>query len=202
METLTCAGSFHLPASTKPSSNAFATLLQQNEQNLLRVSRRLCRGQEDRAQDLVQDTLIRAYEAFLKGRYRKGANARAWLLRILTNLAINDYHHRRKFESQLDLDTLTSAGEAGPVQTHAASADIPGVSLLAETLDEELEQALAALSEGLRRCVILVDMEGLEYAEAALALHIPVGTVRSRLSRARLQLCSLLHAYGQERRLV
>jgi len=202
MGTSDSADTFHPPGPPPLSPNAFAALLRQNEQNLLRASRRLCRGQEDQSQDLVQDTLIRAYEAFLEGRYREEANAFAWLLRILTNLAINDYHHRTRFGSRLDLETLTSAWEAGPVQTHAAAADVPGASLLAGTLDEELEQALAALSERLRRCVVLVDMEGLEYAEAALTLHIPVGTVRSRLSRARLQLYSLLHAYGQERRLV
>jgi len=169
---------------------------------LLRASRRLCQGQEDQSQDLVQETLLRAYEAFLDGRYQEGSNGSAWLLRILTNLAINDYHHRRKFASRVDLETLTSTGEAGPVQTHAAAADVPGVSLLADTLDEELEQALACLSERLRRCVILVDIEGLEYVEAATALQVPIGTVRSRLSRARLQLCALLHQYGQARRLL
>ena len=208
METIALAGPFYRPApaqtspetspgtSPQTSPEAFAALLQQNEPDLLRASRRLCWGYEDRAQDLVQDTLLRAYEAFLKGRYREEANVRAWLLCILTNLAINDHHHRRKFESPLGLDALTSSGEAGPVQTHAAPADTPGVSLLAETLDEELEQALAALSEGARRCVILVDLDGHEYAEAARILGIPVGTVRSRLSRAHGKLFQLLERYA------
>jgi len=190
------------PPPLKPTPSAFVSLIRQNEPSLLRASRRLCQGQEDQSQDLVQETLLRAYEAFLDGRYQEGSNGSAWLLRILTNLAINDYHHRRKFASRVDLETLTSAGEAGPVQTHAAAADVPGVSLLADTLDEELEQALACLSERLRRCVILVDIEGLEYVEAATALQVPIGTVRSRLSRARLQLCALLHQYGQARRLL
>jgi RNA polymerase sigma-70 factor (ECF subfamily) len=179
----------------------FVDLLRRHEQDLRRAARRLCRGDEDRAQDLAQDTLLRAYDACLCGRFQEGANTRAWFLRILTNLSINDYHQRRRRRDHLDFDVLTSGGEAGPAQTQAAPADTPGVALLAETLDEELEQALAMLSEVLRRCVVLVDLEGREYAEAAQILGVPVGTVRSRLSRARLQLYALLHAYAQERRL-
>lgn len=116
--------------------------------------------------------------------------------------AINDYHFRRRRQNCVDIESVTSAGEAGPVETHASAADTPGVALLAETLDEELETALRRLSEGLRRCVVLVDIEGREYAEAAQLLGIPVGTVRSRLSRARVQLFGLLHGYARERRLV
>ena len=179
----------------------FAELLRRHEQELRRAARRLCRGDEDRAQDLAQDALLRACDACLCGRFQEGTNTRAWFLRILTNLSINEYHQSRR-RASFDFDVLTSGGEAGPVQTHAAPHDMPGVALLAETLDEEVEQALTLLSESLRRCVILVDLEGREYAEAAQILGVPVGTVRSRLSRARGQLCARLHSYAQERRLV
>lgn len=184
---------------TLRSREAFSRLLQQNKQPLLWASRRLCRGQEEKAEDLVQETLVRAYEAFLKGRYQEEANGNAWLLRILTNIAINDYH-RRTLEQRISQELLTSAGEVLSVQRQAA--DIPGASLLAAMLDEELEQALAALPEKARRCVTLVDLEGLEYDEAASLLGIPVGTVRSRLFRARRQLYSQLQAYGKNRQLV
>jgi len=177
---------------TAPARKAFGKLLQQNKQPLLWASRRLCRGQEEKAEDLVQETLVRAYEAFLKGRYQEEANGNAWLLRILTNIAINDYH-RRKLELRINLELLTSVGEVLSVRRQAT--DIPGVNLLAATLDEEL--ALATLPEKARRCVTLVDLEGLEYDEAASLLGIPVGTVRSRLFRARRQLCSQLQTYGR-----
>ena len=104
---------------------------------LMGAALRLCRGDCDRAQDLMQDALVRAYVAFLAGRFRADTDARPWLLRILTNLFINEYHRRRKFESGPDLDMLTSSGEAGSVQTHAAPQDMPGATLLAATLDEE-----------------------------------------------------------------
>lgn len=180
---------------------AFRDLLKRHEPDLRRAARRLCFGDEDRAQDLAQDTLVRAYEACLNGRFREGGDGRAWLLRILTNLSINE-HHRRKRRASVDLGLLTSEGEAGPVETHARAGDVPGVSLMAGTLEEELERALAALPDGLRRCVVLVDLEGLEYGEAARALGVPVGTVRSRLSRARFSLHGLLVDYAQDRRLV
>ena len=180
----------------------FAALARKHGQDLMRASHRLCRNDRDRAADLVQDTLVRAYEAYLDGRFQEGTNARPWLLRILTNLYINDHNRRKRWDAGIDVETLTSSGEAGPESTHAAPADVPGVALMAGTLDEELEAALARLSEGLRLCVILVDMQGLEYAEAAAALAIPVGTVRSRLARARMQLQDILRDFGRRRRLV
>ena len=178
---------------------AFGALARQHEGDLLRLARRLCRGDDDRAQDLVQDALVRAYEAFILGRFQPGGSARAWLMRILTNLFINDYRRRAKWESGLDLDTLTASGEAGPAQTRAADSDVPGVTLLASILDEELEAALAMLSDALRLCVVLVDIEGLDYAEAAAVLGVPIGTVRSRLSRARMRLEDLLSDYARRK---
>jgi len=178
---------------------AFGALARGHESDLLRLARRLCRGDDDRAQDLVQDALVRAYEAYIGGRFQPGGSARAWLMRILTNLFINDYRRRNKWESGLDLDALTASGEAGPAQTRAADSDVPGVTLLAGILDEELEKALAMLSEGLRLCVLLVDVEGLDYAEAASVLKVPVGTVRSRLSRARMRLEDLLSDYARRK---
>ena len=182
---------------------AFATLARSHEANLLRASRRLCRGDDDRAQDLIQDTLVRAYEAYAAGRFHaEAASPWPWLLRILTNLFINDYNRRRKWDAGIDLDTLTAGGASGPEQTHAPAADIPGLALLTATLDEELELALATLPETMRVCVVLVDMEGLEYAEAAKILSIPIGTVRSRLARARMQLYDRLQDFARRKRLL
>ncbi len=179
---------------------AFGALVNTHQADLLRVARRLCRNSEDRAQDLVQDALVRAYEAFRAGRFdAEAGSARAWLVRILTNHFINEYRRAQKWDAGLTVDTLTSGGAAGPPQTHAAPGDVPGQTLLSQTLDEPLERALAELSDRLRLCVLLVDVEGLEYAEAARTLGVPIGTVRSRLARARLQLQELLKDYARER---
>jgi RNA polymerase sigma-70 factor (ECF subfamily) len=162
----------------------------------------MCAGQEDRAQDLVQDTLLRAYVAFVESRFQEGTNARAWLLRILTNVFLTEYRKRQKWEAGIDLETLTASGEAGPECLRASVEDVPHEALLAGTLDEPLEQALAALPVEQRLCVVLVDIEGAEYRQAAEALGVPIGTIRSRLARARLQLHALLYDYAQQRRRV
>lgn len=177
----------------------FAALARTHETALVRASVRLCGGQHDLAQDLAQDTLVRAYVAYLDGRFQHGSNAWPWLLRILTNLFINDLNHRKRWDAGVDLDTLTLAGNAGPAQTHAAPADVPGTDLLARTLDEELEHALLMLSDSLRVCVLLTDMEGLSYEETAQVLGIPIGTVRSRLARARMKLHDLLQDFAKQR---
>ena len=176
----------------------FAALAHQHETALIRAAQRLCRGRQDQAQDLAQDTLVRAYQAFLEGRFQQGSNAWPWLLRILTNLFINDLNHHRRWDSDVDLDTLMQSG-GGPAQTHAAPADVPGNDLMARTLDEELEHALAMLTDSLRVCIILADMEGLSYEETAQVLGIPIGTVRSRLARGRMKLHDLLQDFARRR---
>lgn len=166
----------HLPWRRKTqllSPEEFASRCQAHTTELLRLARRLTRGNEDPAQDLVQDTLIRAFEAYLRGNYDDRGNLRTYLMRILTN----------RFLSQKRRDRWDAGGDVGDIPSpHSESVE---VLLVSQTLDEPLERALATLPDGLRAAVLLVDIEGLEYSEAALALGIPLGTVRSRLFRAR-----------------
>src|SRR5205823_1124685 len=84
----------------------YEALIREHEALLLGVARRMCAGDEDRAQDLVQDVLVRGYEAFVDGRFEEGTNARAWLMRILTNRFINEHKRRQKWEADIDIDTL------------------------------------------------------------------------------------------------
>jgi RNA polymerase sigma-70 factor (ECF subfamily) len=170
--------------------------------DLLHYARRLCGGNDDRAHDLVQEALVKGYVAYLDGQFREGGNARAWLQRILMNLFINDYRRKVKWDAGVTVDTLTVGGETGPPVTHARPGDVPGAALLARTLDEPLERALQSLSEPLRSAVLLVDVEEYTYEEAATAMKVPIGTVRSRIARARYQLQELLHDYGKARRLL
>jgi RNA polymerase sigma-70 factor (ECF subfamily) len=179
----------------------FLTVYQTIENDLVRLSRRLCLGNEDRAQDLLQDMLVKAYVASIEGKL-DGTTAKAWFMRILTNLFINDYRHRKKWEADIDYDTVTSSGESGPEKSHANALDVPGAALIANALDEELEAALSQLTEPLHVTVTLVDMQGLEYSEAAQILGVPIGTVRSRLARARMQLHDLLQEFAKKRGLM
>lgn len=177
-------------AATKPSGyetkrREFAALARTHETALVRAAVRLCRGQHDRTQDLAQDTLVRAYQAYLEGRFQHGPDVWPWLLRILTNLFINDLNHRKRWV-------------AGLASTHAAPADVPGMDLMARLLDEELEHALALLPDTLRVCVLLCDMAGLSDEETAQILNIPIGTVRSRLAHARMKRHDLLQDFAKQ----
>lgn len=194
------------PKTESAASRAkFAEIAARCEADLLRTARRLCKGDDDRAQDFVQDALIRAYVAHRDGRLNLDVSfgeIRGYLLRTVTNLFINAYRRHVKWDAGTDVDTLTAGGQTGPAQTHAKPADVPGVALQEMTLDEPLERALASLSEASRLVVMLVDIEERSYEEAAKRLEVPVGTVRSRLARARQQLRELLHTYALERRII
>jgi RNA polymerase sigma-70 factor, ECF subfamily len=180
----------------------FAEMARRCESALLRVALRLCKGGHECAQELVQDALVKGYIAFRDGKFKEGYSPAAWLTRILTNNFINDYRRKMKWDAGVDVDTLTAGGETGPAQTHADAAEQPQAALLEGTLDEPLERALNALPDGLRVVVLLVDLQDQSYQEAAETLNIPVGTVRSRLARARYALQDALKDYARERRLI
>lgn len=178
---------------TPPPAADFAARCDPHKPTLLRVARRLTRGDDDQAQDLVQETLIRAFEACVAGDYREQGQIRPYLLRILTNRFLSEsrrgkWRAERNPREEEDLPDTPTSPESGPAN-----------ALLRETLDEPLERALAALPDALRVTVLLVDVEGLEYEEAARVLGIPTGTVRSRLFRSRKMLYTALLPCARER---
>ena len=142
----------------------------------LRRYARVLTGDAWAADDLVQDTLERACRKWLL--WRTGSNLRAWLFTLMHNLYLNQ---RRALPPLplCDIDTLTSSLPApgGPTDT---------------TLD--LERCLQRLPAEQRAVLLLVTLEDLSYADTARVLQIPVGTVMSRLSRARARLRELLEA--------
>ncbi len=135
-------------------------------------------GQPADAEDLLQDTYLRAYAAF--DRFTPGTNARAWLYRIMHNLFLNNVGRAETRRTQ--------SFSATPPATLAAVAD-PGApdpaAGVEAMLDPRLSAALAALPADFRSAVVAVDVSGFSYDEAATILGCPVGTVRSRLYRAR-----------------
>jgi RNA polymerase sigma-70 factor (ECF subfamily) len=153
---------------------------------LYRVARSLNRNDAD-AEDLVQDTLLRAYRAIdrFDGRY-----PRAWLLTILRNANIN---RARKKQAVLldDPDATFERTEAPPGQSSQ-----PEELVVEPLFDAVVEDAYRALPVPFRQVVDLVDLNGLAYAEAAEVLDIPVGTVMSRLHRARKRIREHLAANG------
>lgn len=144
---------------------------------LLRVARSMTTQLSD-AEDLAQDVLLRAYLA--SDRF-DGAHPRAWLLTIMRNTHLNRVRVRRPL-LLLDPDRHDDAQAGFPGATRLESAED---AALAGTLDSAVAAALDQLPAGFRAVVILVDLNGLSYAEAARVLGIPPGTVMSRLHRAR-----------------
>ncbi len=154
---------------------------------MLRVARSLTRNHAD-AEDLVQDTLIRAYKAIERF---DGRHPRAWLLTILRNTHINR-NRRRRPELLRDPDTQLERLAQSPEQDDATRPD----RFVDLEFDADLEDALGSLTEPFAAVIQLVDIEGLAYAEAAEALGIPIGTVMSRLHRARKKIREQLRRTG------
>ncbi|MFN0090042.1 MAG: sigma-70 family RNA polymerase sigma factor [Acidimicrobiales bacterium] len=150
---------------------------------LLRVARSLTR-QDSAAEDLVQDTLLRAFRAIdsFDGRY-----PRAWLLTIMRNTHINSHRRRRP-------ELLYHADDALEV---VADDDAP---LFDDAFDAAVQAALDQLTKPFRLVVELVDIRGLSYAEAAIELGVPIGTIMSRLHRARRRMRDHLEGAGVSRR--
>jgi RNA polymerase sigma-70 factor (ECF subfamily) len=166
--------------------------------SLYRTALRLTRNQQE-AEDLVQETMLKAFR-FSKS-YQPGTNLRAWLFRILNTSAINRY---RKLATHPTPATLPDGEEfylynrirdlSGQELTTAAEDEV-----LSKYLDEDVYKALNDLPINFRMPVILADIEGMSYKEIAEALQIPIGTVMSRISRARRQLQQSLWNYARER---
>jgi RNA polymerase sigma factor (sigma-70 family) len=149
---------------------------------------------EDDAKDLLQDTSMKAYR-FINS-FEKGTNAKAWLFRILKNSFINYYRKKIKAPGMVDYQDVESYYNSDKGDS---SREIT-VDLRAETvrdkLGDEITIALNSLDVDFRTVIILCDLEGFKYDEMAKILDIPIGTVRSRLHRARNMLKEKLAVYA------
>nr|BBH88339.1 RNA polymerase sigma factor [Thermosporothrix sp. COM3] len=181
----------------EPSEDFVAGVLAQLD-SLYRTALRMTNNQQE-AEDLVQETMLKAFR--FSNTYRPGTNLRAWLFRILNTSAINRY---RKLATH---PTPASLPEGEDFYLYNHIRDLSGQDLtqgaeeevLEKYLDEDVYRALMDLPYNFRMPVILADIEGLSYKEIAEALQIPIGTVMSRISRARRQLQKSLWQYAQER---
>src|SRR5436309_7680555 len=180
-----------------PSEDFEAGVLAQLD-SLYRTARRMTSSQQE-AEDLVQETMLKAFR--FAHTYQPGTNLRAWLFRILNTSAINRYR------KQATHPTAVSLPEGEDFYLYNRIRDLSGQELkqgadeevLNQYLDEDVYQALNNLPPNFRIAVILADIEGLSYKEIADVLQIPIGTVMSRISRARRQLQQSLWQYAKER---
>jgi RNA polymerase sigma-70 factor, ECF subfamily len=151
----------------------------------------------DRARDLAQDAMLRAWRAF--DTFTSGTNARAWLLRIVYTIFINDYHRDRRAPATQSIEALEMQHGFEPVSPSAPVADPWQPEGWSEPA---VRAALDALPDDFRAAVLLVDVEELSYEEAASVMDCAVGTVRSRLFRARRLLAASLRGLALARRRV
>ncbi len=145
---------------------------------------------EEEANDLCQETMLRAYRFF--DHFTAGTNCRAWLLTILRNLARSRHSRMRPeqlsatvedFERAIDIESMRGDDNSNPE-----------VAFIRRAAGHSVRDALSQLPEDFKAAVILVDIEDLSYEEAAEVLSVPIGTIRSRISRGRALIRKALEA--------
>ncbi len=161
---------------------------------LYNTALRMTRNPQD-AEDLVQETYLKAYKYYDK--FTEGTNFKAWLFRILKNTFINNYRKRQQEPPQSAFDEIEESFES-QVSGEGGSIPSPEDDALENVLDEDVQRALDALPDEYRMVVLLADLEDFSYQEIADILEIPVGTVMSRLYRARRRLEAEMLRYAKE----
>jgi RNA polymerase sigma-70 factor (ECF subfamily) len=161
---------------------------------------RMTRNPAD-AEDLVQETMMRAYRAF--DRFEAGTNLKAWLFRIMTNAYINTYRKRQREPQKVSADEVEEFDLYRELRGHDSQYEQTPESIVLDSLvDSDILQAIEELPEQFRLAVVLSDIEGFSYAEMAEIMEVPMGTVMSRLHRGRKALQKRLWEIARDRGIV
>lgn len=171
-------------------TSAFGEIVLKYQDKIYNLCRHML-GNADDAEDAAQDVFLKAYLALPK--FRPEASLYTWLYRIATNTCI-DYKKRPVFEA------LFGGSEEGERLVHDLATDAPSPEKLYQSkqIDQALQEGLAKLSPKLRAIIILKEIEGLSYEEIADTLEISMGTVKSRIARAREELQKLMIKFREQ----
>lgn len=159
---------------------------------LMRTARRMTKNDSD-AEDLVQETMLKAYRFF--DRFEEGTNCKAWLFKIMTNIFINNYRSKAKAPQSLAFDEIDDSflfGQLAQVKTVSN----PEVEFFSRIFDDDVKDAIGELPEDFRIVVVLSFLEGFSYQEIADITNLQIGTVKSRLHRGRKLLQKSLWDYA------
>jgi RNA polymerase sigma-70 factor (ECF subfamily) len=173
--------------------NAFNTLVLNYQDQLFNVSLRIL-GDEDQAADATQEAFISAFRNITA--YR-GGSFKAWLMRTVTN-ACYDELRRRKRRPTTPLEPETEDGDEMDSPRWLADPSLtPEQAAEADEVEHAIQHCLESLSTDFRIVVVLADIQGLDYSEVAASVRVPLGTIKSRLARARLRLRECLQGFAE-----
>jgi len=182
-----------IKAAQRGDLEAFNLLILRYQNLLFGIALRLL-NDEDTAADAVQEALISAFRRFHTFR---GDSLRSWLARVVVNACYDEMRRKRRQHS-VPLEQFNSEGDE--IETSYWLVDRqadPELQFESFELEDAIQNSLHKLPPIYRLVLVLVDIEGLSYEEAASAVRVPVGTVKSRLARARLQMQKSLQASGE-----
>jgi RNA polymerase sigma-70 factor (ECF subfamily) len=177
------------------NQDAFADQAMEYMPQLYSTALRMTHNASD-AEDLVQETYLKAYKGFAG--FEQGTNLRAWMFRILTNTYINSYRSKKRRPDETELDGVEDFylyRRMGGLEAARASRSAED-ELMDYFTDADVQAAIDALPESYRLAVLLSDVEGLSYKEIAEDLDIPIGTVKNRIHIARKELKEKLSLYS------
>lgn len=155
-------------------------------------------GSQDAAHDLTQETFLRAYRAW--DQYTPGTRCKSWLFTICRNVFLRTRERRDRHDEIVAEQSEASRDKGDPLNPIWASVSSldPEGDFFAAIVDETIVEEIGKLGEEFRTALVLSDIEGLTYKEIADVMEVPVGTVKSRLFRARRRLQETLYDYAVE----
>ena len=173
--------------------NAFNTLVLHYQDAVFNTAVRIL-GDDDKAQDASQEAFISAFQSL---RSFRGGSFKAWLLRTVTNACLDELR-RKKRRPTTPLEPETNDGDEVESPKWLADPNLtPAQQAEADELEHAIQHCLDALPTEFRTAVVLADIQGLDYREVAQAIRVPLGTIKSRIARARLKLRECLRSFEE-----
>ena len=180
-----------IKAAQRGDLDAFNALILRYQNLLYGIALRML-NDEDTASDAVQEALISAFSKF---RTFRGGSLRSWLARVTVNACYDEMRRKRR-QREVPLEQFNMEGEeVEDLSWMIDPAARPEERYESYEMESAIQESLNHLTPAYREALVLVDIEGLSYEEASIAARVPVGTVKSRLARARLQIRSSLQGY-------